>query len=191
MRSAKRPESHPIRDGMAQALRGAGGIFTESSEAVARAVTAAIHEAGMAGDAAANRIAEVIKSAVGGIDSTEEDSAAAIKGICVGVLRGTRESGAAASRTIVRTSGTVIRETLRRGGDVAHATRGLVRGAVHGAKELGLDASEAASSAASAALDAAEESGAAAAERVRAAVEDTVDGFRVILRRKDRQQGHP
>jgi len=57
MRSAKKPESHPIRDGISQALRGAGGIFTESSEAVARAVTAAIHEAPKSGEADSDRIA--------------------------------------------------------------------------------------------------------------------------------------
>src|SRR5579864_9055847 len=61
MRSAKRPESHPIRDGMAQALRGAGGIFTESSEAGARAVTAAVHEARKSGEAVSERIADIVK----------------------------------------------------------------------------------------------------------------------------------
>lgn len=190
MRSPRRPESHPIRDGMAQALRGAGGVFTESSEAVARAVTAAVHEAGKSGEAVSERIADIVKGAIQGIDSAEED-AAAIKGICVGVLRGTRESGAAASRTIQRTSGTVIRETLRRGGDLAHAIRGLVRGAIHSAKDLGLDAGEAASDAANAALDAAEEAGTDAADKVRSAAQEAIDGVRVMLRRHGRQQVQP
>ncbi len=191
MRSAKRRESHPIRDGISQALRGTGEVFTESSEAVARAVTAAIHEAGEARESAAERVAEIIRAAVHGIGSREEDAAGAIKGISVGVLRGTKESGIAASRTIGRTAGMVVRETLRRGGDLAEATRGLVRGAIHSAKDLGMDTAEAASDVADAAFDAAEEISAAAAAIVRAAVVDSIDGVHVMLRRSGPHQVPP
>lgn len=189
--NAGRKESHPIRDGIVQALRGAGGLFTETSEAVSRAVTDAVHEAGAIGDDAADRIRVIVESAVRAMDGAGEDAAGAIKGITVGVLHGARKGTGSAARLLSKTSGTIVRETIRQGGDLTHATQGLVRGAIHNAKEMGLDAAEVASDAADAALDAAESVSAAAAEKVRAAVEGSIDGVRVMLRRHGRNQDPP
>ena len=62
------------------------------------------------------------------------------------------------------------------------AAIGVVQEAIQGAKEFGLDAARAASSAAQAALEAAEEVGSVAAEKVRDALTGTIDGIKVILK---------
>jgi hypothetical protein len=176
-----RKDTHPIRDGIVQALNSAGGVFTETSEAVSRAVFDALHQAGRAGASAADSVADVVRSAIKGIDD-EADAENTIKGISVGVIRGTREKGREALLTLSYTGRTVIRETVREGGNLVHAAKGVVKGAIHSAKEVGLDAAEAAAVAADAALAGAESISRAAADSVRAAIDDTIDGIRVTIR---------
>jgi len=67
-------------------------------------------------------------------------------------------------------------------GDLGLATKGLVEGAIQGAKELGLDATEAASAAASGALRAAGQIGTTAGESVRNALTGTIAGVKVVLK---------
>jgi hypothetical protein len=181
-KGSSRKESHPIRDGIVQALNSVGGVFTETSEAVSRAVFDTLHRAGGAGASAADSIADVISSAIQAIDDSDIENT--VKGISVGVVRGTREKGRDALRTLGHTSTTVMREFGRRGGNLVHVSKGLVKGAIHSAKELGLDAAEAATIAADAAFEEAERLGHDAADSVRAAVADSVDGIRVLLRRR-------
>jgi len=75
----------------------------------------------------------------------------------------------------------VIHETLQKGGDPGHAALGVVKGAIHCAKDLGLAPSDAASTAAQAALDAAQEKGQTEAEMVCSAIDGRCEGVMVKL----------
>jgi len=105
----------------------------------------------------------------------------AAKGITVGILRGTRETGEEALKTVAQTARTVIHQTSKLGGDLGSAAKGVVQGAIHMAKDLGLDSSKAASSAAESAMNAAEDVGSVAAEKVRIALTGTIDGIKLVL----------
>jgi hypothetical protein len=67
------------------------------------------------------------------------------------------------------------------------AAKGAVEGAIAGAKELSLDATEAASAAATGAVKAAGEIGAGVEEQVRKAVTGTIAGVKVVLKENKRK----
>jgi hypothetical protein len=126
----------------------------------------------------ADTIHELVCSAVSALSEFREDTAAAVQGITVGVFRGTREFGPAARRTLFHVSRSIIQETLLLQGDLHQAFRGLVKGAIYSARDLGMDQTEAAAAAAAYALDAAEEVNPDAAEQIRAAGAVAIDGVR-------------
>jgi hypothetical protein len=66
-------------------------------------------------------------------------------------------------------------------GDVGVAAKGLVEGSVHGARELGLDVTEAASAAGTGAVKAASQFGSEAGRKVRDALAGTIAGVKVVL----------
>src|SRR5207249_6435331 len=98
------------------------------------------------------------------------------------VLRGAGDAGAANLQTISQTAEAVIKTTARMSGDLGTAAKGLVAGAIEGAKELGLDVTQAASAAATGALKAAGEIGSEAGDRVRNALTGTIAGVKVVLK---------
>jgi hypothetical protein len=73
-------------------------------------------------------------------------------------------------------------------GDLGTAAKGLVEGAIQGARELGLDVTEAAAAAATGALKAAGEVGSEAGARVRNALTGTIAGVRVVLGANERRR---
>jgi hypothetical protein len=183
-------ETHPIKDGVLQALQGEGGVFTETADAVSRAIREACFPRTLAGATAAGSIDLVVKSAVGGIVGAEDDAAIVAKGILVGVVRGCREKGPSAVGVLSRASGIVIREVFRRGLPPAPVARGLVQGAQICAKDLGLDVKASIWATGAAALDMARDLDPSAALEVRAALMGAIEAIHVGLEKSDGAQTH-
>jgi len=117
-----------------------------------------------------------LQGSVVGADLTK-----AVKGIMLGVLRGTKETGTATLDTISHTAHVAIRDTAEVGGDLEAATTGLVAGAIEGAKEMGVSAEDAASAAANGALKAAGKVDSTAVDTVRKALTKPINGIKVVL----------
>ncbi len=97
----------------------------------------------------------------------------------VGTLRGTKEAGSLCLWTLSRIQRTSRSGTPRLiGGDLEAATTGLVEGAVHGAKEMGVSVEEAAAAAVAGALQAAGKVGSTAVNAVRKAAAKPIHGVR-------------
>ena len=174
--------SHPIKEGLMRSLREGKDHFAAAADAVSEGMRHAARGAGRVGVSMKDVIRGAVGSAVHGTLEAGGDLAQTSKGILVGVLQATRETGEAALRTLSESSRSLIRQTARRGGNAVLAAQGLVEGARQGAKAAGLDARQAAASAARAAVEAAEEIGEPTAKAVRAAVAEVIDGVRDDLR---------
>jgi hypothetical protein len=142
--SEKNPGSHPIKEGLMRALREGKDHFAAAADAVSEGITHAARGAGRVGVSMNDVISGAVGSAVHATLEAGGDLVQTSKGILVGVLRGTRETGDAALRTLSETSRSLIRQTARRGGNAVLAAKGLVQGARQGAKDVGLDARHAA-----------------------------------------------
>jgi hypothetical protein len=103
------------------------------------------------------------------------------KAVVVGVLRGTGEKEEAALKTLSHTARAVIRYTVQLGGDLGASVKGLVLGAIAGAKEANVDRAKMATAGAQGALEGADEAGSAAAEKVRQALKEPIGGVKVVL----------
>jgi hypothetical protein len=112
---------------------------------------------------------------------TAKNRIVAAKAMMVGVLRGKTETMA----TIIHTAEIAIQDTAEVGGDLGDVATGLVQGAIHGAKELGVSVEEAAAFAADGALKAAHQVSSAAFDIVRNAVTQTIYGVKVVMRGPD------
>jgi ElaB/YqjD/DUF883 family membrane-anchored ribosome-binding protein len=172
-----------IRKNILRGIQGTGDRLHAMMDTATERITTILHRARTVGTPMMDAVTEAAGAAVHGTVEAGGDLGKAAKGILVGVLRGTRETGEAGLTWIAHTTETVIRQTAQVGGDVGVAAKGLVQGAIHCAKDLGLDASRTASRAAQTAFEAAEEVGSASASRVRDALAGTMDGIPVLLRR--------
>jgi hypothetical protein len=76
----------------------------------------------------------------------------------------------------------VIDHTASVGGKLEHAATGLVDGAIHSAKDIGVSAEDAAAAAAEGALKAAGKVGSTAVQTVLGAVTQTISGVKVVLK---------
>ena len=173
--------AHPIKDGIVNAIRSSGNVYTAAVDTVSLAVRNALAAARRAGSSAVGAVTYVALGAIRGALEFGNDLGEACKGIMVGVLLGTRERGDAAFRTISHTARTVIHHTAITGSDVATATQGLVIGAMQCAKDSQENMTAAASAAAQGALEGADEVGFAAAEQVRMALKVPFQGIRIPL----------
>jgi hypothetical protein len=99
--------------------------------------------------------------------------------VVVGVLRGTLLIGSEVVDAISRTAGIVINAVVKSEGDLQSASTGLVRGAIHGAKEIGISIPGAADAAAAGALNAVGDVRSTAYQTVFAAVTKQIDGVAV------------
>lgn len=176
-----RSNATSIRIGILEILQGTQGIFAQTSDLMARAVSLATIEAERNGSSVADSIHELVSTAVSALAGFRRDAASVVEGITVGVFRGTREFGPAARRTLFRVSRSIVHGMIDVKGDIHQAFRGLLRGAIRSARDLGMDESAAASAAAAYALDAAEECDPAAAAQLRSSAMDTIDGVRFVL----------
>jgi len=173
--------SHPIKDGIVNAIRNSGNVYTAAVDTVSLAVQNALSAAKRAGSSAVGAVTYVALGATRGALEYGSALGEACKGIMVGVLLGTQERGNAAFRSISHTARTVIHHTAMTGSDVKEATEGLVLGAIQCAKESREDVTAAASAAAQGAFEGADEVSFAAAEQVRTALKNPFQGIRILL----------
>ena len=71
-----------------------------------------------------------------------------VKGIVIGILKGSKSMGEEAFSTITDLAGKIIKTTVDTGADVVKSTTGLLKGVIHSAKDMGADAEKAVSAAA-------------------------------------------
>ncbi len=173
--------AHPIKDGIVNAIRNSGDVYTATVNTVSPAVQNTLAASKRAGSSAVGAVTCVALGAVRGALECGIDLTEACKGIVVGVLSGSRDRGEAALRTISHTARTVVHHTAITGSDVGAATAGLVEGAIRSARDSGGDLPRTASAAAQGALEGAEEVGFAAAEQVRGALTASFQGVQVFL----------
>jgi hypothetical protein len=81
--------------------------------------------------------------------------------------------------TINRTAGIVINAVVESGGDLQSAATGLIRGAILGAKEIGINLLDAAAAAAAGALNAVGDVRSTAYQAILAAITQPIDGITV------------
>jgi hypothetical protein len=173
--------AHPIKDGIVNAIRSTGDVYTSAVDTVSLAVQDALAAAKRAGSSAVGAVTYVALGSIRGALEFGSELEEACKGIMVGVLLGTRDRGDAAQRTISHTARTVIHLTAITGSDVMAATEGLVIGAIQWANDSREDVTAAASAAAQGALEGADEVSFAAAEQVRMALKAPFQGVRIPL----------
>jgi hypothetical protein len=137
--------------------------------AVAGSVAGFMKEFGADCLEAGDVLVDIIAGTLDAVASIGRDAADAARGIALGALRGSRPDPGSAFTTLAMTSRSVVRHVGRAGGDIAAATRGLVAGAAEGAREIGIDVSEAVFAVSRGALQGAREFGTSAAEEVREA----------------------
>jgi len=176
-----RPVAHPIKDGIANAIRSTGNAYASALATVSIAVRETLTASRRAGSSAVGAVTYVALGAVRGALEIGSDLAQACKGIVMGVLQGSGDRGEAALGTISHTARTIVHHTATTRSDVTSATAGLVEGAIEGALDSGVDVTRAASAAAQGALEGAEEVSFAASEQVRAALRAHFHGVRILL----------
>src|SRR5579862_71529 len=113
---------HPIKDGIVEAMKSSGDVYTAAVDTVSLAVQCSLAAAKRAGSSSVGAVTYVALGAIRGALDFESDLGEACKGILVGVLLGTRERGDAALRTISHAARTVIHHTATTGSDVTGAT---------------------------------------------------------------------
>ena len=121
----------------------------------------------------------VASGAIGGAIKTGCDLELAAYGLVVGILRGTLLVGSEVVDTITRTAGIVITAVVESEGDLQSTSTGLIRGAIHGAKRIGIDIPHAAAAAAAGALNAVGDVRSTAYQTVLAAIIKPIDGITV------------
>ncbi|KAF0246156.1 MAG: hypothetical protein FD180_987 [Planctomycetota bacterium] len=178
----ERPGSNRFKVAALQVVRETGDLFSSVAESTAGFVKEAGHEALEAGDV----LVDIIAGVIGAVVSIGHDAVEAARGIALGVLRGKKAEPGSAFTTLAVSSRSVIRQVGRAGGDIAAATRGLVAGAAEGARELGMDVSEAVFAVSRGALQGAREFGYAAGEEVR----EAVAAMREIVRGREPGRSH-
>jgi hypothetical protein len=143
-----------------------------------------VNPAEQAGTRRAGMLVSVKKDVAGNIRAATEasnDLARAASEIVVAVVLSAQRAGVAHLHAIGRSSETVIKTTARLSGDVGEATRGLVEGAIHGARAIGLDVVDAATAAAAGAMTGAGQIGIEAGLTVRSALVKTIANLKSVL----------
>jgi hypothetical protein len=169
-----------VKNNIVAAIVGTGDIVQAMVDTITQILATTIKDTGKVGTS--DVIADVASGAVRGAVQVGADLGHAAKGIMVGVLHGTKETGVAVLDTISHTSHAAIRDTAALGGDLEAAATGLVIGAIEGAKKMGVSAEDAAAAAADGALKAAGQVGSTAVETVRKAVIKPANGVKVVLK---------
>lgn len=170
-----KPHKKGFPDPMTEEIAGtAGGDLRRD---VAESTSLVISH-GLKGTATAVEVvADVASSVVRGALEVGHDLGTSVRGLLLGVLRGTRDSDRGFFDTIRDTSAVVIRTAAEAQGDVAAATQGLVSGALDAAREMDLDAASAVSAVARGAIEGADTIGGPVVERVGKIVKRALQPF--------------
>ena len=173
-----------VKDKIIAAIVGTGDIFQATTDTVAQILAAANKDTKL-GMSVSDVIADVSSGAVRGAVQVGADVGYAAKGIMMGMLRGTKETGTAVLETISRTSNAAIRDTAALGGDLEAAATGLVVGAIEGTTQMGVSVEEAGAAAADGALKGAGQVGSTAVDTVRKAVIKPLSRVNVALKKPE------
>jgi|KBSMisStandDraft_5_1062788.scaffolds.fasta_scaffold203706_1 hypothetical protein len=171
-----------IKENIKFAIVSAVTANTDIAFTVSRTVNEALQK--MAGNGNTGRqvtalTIAVASGAIGGAIKTGCDLELAAYGLVVGILRGTLLVGTEVVDTITRTAGIVITAVVESEGDLQSTATGLVRGAIHGAKGIGINIQAAAAAAADGALNAVGDVRSTAYQTVLAGVIQPIDGITV------------
>jgi hypothetical protein len=169
-----------IRESLQEALQGTEDIFSVFASWASRSLA---HASEISGQGGASPVQAIKVLAKGGLQEAADlgtDLGLAARGITVGILRATRETGEAALQTISLTARTIVQTAVECGGDLTRVVRGLVQGAVQSARDIGVEPIQAGSAAGQAAFEEATETGAGPSERVEEALQGTIAGVKVV-----------
>ena len=185
----RKTASPRVRKALVSAVGGASEVAGATVEGISRTVSRAIAGLGGIADSFVQAVSSVSHGTIQAAMEVGGDLAQATRGIAKGVMR---DHGQGSDlRSLDQAAESVIRTTAKLSGDLGRAARGLVEGAIETAKELGVDASEAAATAATAATRAAADIGGTAGAKVREAVVGTIQGVKVILKEPFEESGTP
>lgn len=171
-----------VKDGIVSAIKGTGNVVQATVDTVTQILATTIKDIGKLSISVTDVVADVASGAIRGAVQVGADLGHAAKGLMLGVLSGTKETGTAVLDTIRHTSQIAIRDTAAVGGDLEAATTGLVVGAIEGARKMGVGAEDAAAAAAEGALKAASQVSSTAVAAVRKAVTKPIHGVSVDLK---------
>jgi hypothetical protein len=157
---------------------GGGDVFARFLESATLGIARA---SGPSGAVSLEAVTLALQDGVRGAVETQSDLVLACKAMVLAALRGTAEQGEAALRTLGSVSTTILRKTSDLGGDRVAATKGIILGAIAGAKGIGVEVPGAAATAAKGALDGAGEAGSVDSERILAVLKEPIGGLRVAL----------
>ena len=160
---------------------GSGDLFEETS----RMISEGLSRASLGGVACLDEVTAVVEGAVDGIVATRGDLVVGAKAILIGVLQATGERGEDALKTVSHVARTAVRQTAKSEEDLAAVTKGLVLGAIAGAKAMDVELLKAASTAAQGALEGADAARASAVDTIRDALKKSIGGIVVSLPRRN------
>jgi hypothetical protein len=169
-----------FRESLQEAFQGTEDSFSAFASWASRSLAHASEISGQAGASPVPAIKMLAKAGIQGALDLGIDPGSAARGILVGVLRATRDTGESALSTISLTARTVAQTAIENGGDVAAVVRGLVQGAVLCARDIGVEPVPAGSAAGQAAFEAAIELGSSASEKVEEALQGAIGGVKVV-----------
>jgi hypothetical protein len=158
---------------------GSGDFFRDTSQKVSEGLS----HASLGGVADSNEVTAVIEGAVDGIFESGGDPVLGAKAILMGVLQALGHKGEGALATLRNVARVAVRRTLEGGQDPAALAKGLVLGAIAGAKGMDLELEKAATAAAEGALEGAESAREVAQESLRAALKRNIGGIVLALPR--------
>lgn len=156
---------------------GSGDFFQETSSKISEGLS----RSSLGGEAGPEEVTAVVEGAVDGILAMRGDLVVGAKAILLGVLRATGETEEEALKTVRRVARAVVGRTARSEEDLAAVAKGLVLGAIAGAKEINVELATAASTAAQGALEGADSARASAVETIRDALKKSIGGIVVSL----------
>lgn len=123
--------------------------------------------------------ASIASAAINGVLQSGCELAPAAQGLLVPILRGTRLHGAEVLAAATRASKIVTRAVAEGQRDLQAAVTGLMRGAIQGANEIGIDAADAATAAATGALNAVGDVRSSAYQTVLATISKPFEGITI------------
>ena len=156
---------------------GSGDLLQETSRRIAERLSRATAD----GELTPDEVTIVVEEALAAILADGADPVIGAKAILLGVLQAAAAQGETALRIIAHVARAAVHHAGKTEEDLGPVGKGVVLGAISGAKEIGVDLEKAASTAARGALEGAESASLAAMETLRAALKKGIGGIVVNL----------
>ncbi|HBU70233.1 MAG TPA: hypothetical protein DEE98_07630 [Elusimicrobia bacterium] len=163
-------------------IKSAENIVSAVAENVSIMVRDMITDSGKTGEALIESMQNIIGATISAVIKTGKNLEDGVKALVIGTLKGMNLKGEEAFTVTATLAGAIIEITAEARTDLATAARGVIRGAIHSAKESGIDAEKVASAAAMGALKAAYRINEETGDKVKAAITGTFDGIKVVVK---------